>query len=751
MSLARNYMSESLNRIQVCKNNHMESNKVGQANILAEFVLGDTYVQYVVSKEGNVGLNLLPASFRDKVKPHRVNLAGLHEIDMLPVAHQPQYAYRIDSLVQLKCIDDAYPDGMSQGATLRNSDTVTSLRYESQSVCERDGVQVIQTRMVSPHSWYCDHFLSHHFGEKALEVWVEFVNTSPKPVQLEMMASCSIGGITPFDNADACDRLIIHRFRSHWSAEGRFESRKIEELHLERSWHCGCVANERFGQVGSLPVRGYFPFVAVEDIREGVLWGMQLAYAGSWQFEIYRKDDFVAVSAGIGDREFGHWLKQIGVGQRFVTPKAIIATCHDGIENLCQRLTDVQNRYIPQSEAETDLPVVFNEWCTSWGNPNEANLLKIADRLADTEIKYLVIDAGWYKKNASDWSGCHGDWVANGQLYPRGLKATCAEIRKRGLIPGIWFEFETLGPDSDAYRLTDHFLKRDGKVLEAGKRRFWDFRDPFTIDYLSKKVIGLIKDCGIGYIKIDYNETIGIGVDGAESLGEGLRVHLEAVKQFFAQIRKEVPDIFIENCASGGHRLEPSMLALSNAGSFSDAHETRSLPIIAANLHRLIQPKQSLVWAVLRASDNNCRLAYTLSSAFLGRMCLSGDICDLSNYGWKTLNQALRLYKKINHIIADGSSRRFGTAVSSYNDPKGWQCILRAHANKKDLLAVIHTFGRPFDEKINIQLPNDEWVICETFGVGVEAQISAAEPLLVCRLLNEFSAMVVHIRSKSLT
>ncbi len=565
-----------------------------------------------------------------------------------------------------------------------------------------------------------------------------------------MLASCSLGGITPFDNADACDRLMIHRVRSHWSAEGRFESRTVEDMHLERSWHCGCVANERFGQVGSLPVRGYFPFVALEDMREGVLWGMQLAYAGSWQFEIYRRDDCVAVSAGIGDREFGHWLKQINAGQRFVTPKAIIGVCHGDIESLCERLTNVQKRYTPQSETETELPVIFNEWCTSWGNPSEANLQKIADRLVETGIKYLVIDAGWYKKNASEWSNCHGDWVPSKELYPRGLKATCAEIRKRGLIPGLWFEFETLGPDSEAYQLSDHLLKRDGKVLESGKRRFWDFRDPFTFDYLSKKVIGLLKDCGIGYIKIDYNETIGIGVDGSESLGEGLREHLEAVKQFFAQIRKQVPGIFIESCASGGHRLEPSMLALSDVGSFSDAHETRSLPIIAANLHRLILPMQSLVWAVLRKADSQTRLAYTLSSAFLGRMCVSGDICDLNSFSWQALNQAISLYKKTDHIIANGLSRRFGKAVSSYNDPKGWQCLLRIHENKKELLAVIHTFGRPFDDKINIELPGGEWVICDTFGIGVEAQVSATEPLLVCRLLNEFSALVVHVKRKDL-
>ena len=35
-----------------------------------------------------------------------------------------------------------------------------------------------------------------------------------------------------------------------------------------------------------------------------------------------------------------------------------------------------------------------------------------------------------------------------------------------------------------------------------------------------------LRDAGLGYIKVDYNETIGLGCDQADSPGEGLRQHL---------------------------------------------------------------------------------------------------------------------------------------------------------------------------------------------------------------------------------
>ena len=53
-----------------------------------------------------------------------------------------------------------------------------------------------------------------------------------------------------------------------------------------------------------MPVKGYFPFGAVEDTKAGVVWAAQLAIECSWQMEFYRRDDGMAFSGGLADREF---------------------------------------------------------------------------------------------------------------------------------------------------------------------------------------------------------------------------------------------------------------------------------------------------------------------------------------------------------------------------------------------------------------------------------------------------------------
>ena len=161
-------------------------------------------------------------------------------------------------------------------------------------------------------------------------------------------------------------------------------------------------------------------------------------------------------------------------------------------------------------------------------------------------------------------------------------------------------------------------LHRDGKVLTTKERRFFDMNNPDAIAYLTDKVIGQLKKYDFEYMKMDYNDTIGIGCDGAESLGEGLRRDREASVNFVRKVKEEIPGIILENCASGGHKLEPLMMSECSMASFSDAHECEEIPVIAASLHRSILPRQSQIWAVIRKTDSVKRIGYTVASTFLG-------------------------------------------------------------------------------------------------------------------------------------
>ncbi len=700
------------------------------SSIIKQYTFGDTVVEYLLSEQGGqVGLRIYPEALQGQVTERREFL-DTPEIKKLPGSPAIR-SWNVDSLVQVKLLGDPVA-GFSQGLTMRHSKTVADLRLVGQKEEKgADGSTTVVTRLEAERGYAVEHRLTWRAGTQAFSVQTVFMNTGTQPQTLEMLASFSLMEITPFAADDAPERLFAHRFRSYWAAEGRHERLPVEALHLERSWSGHSAHSERFGQVGSMPVRGFFPWAALEDSQAGVLWGAELAVPGSWQMEFYRMDDCLALSGGLADREYGHWMKTIGPGESFVSPTAYVATVRGDLDELCARLVEMQRADLkPLPESEADLPVIYNEYCYSWGNPNHADLIAMADRLQGSGVKYLVIDAGWYRGDEGVWSLGQGDWLPNKHLFPQGIAATTKAIRERGLVPGLWFEMEVAGDQSPRYAEADHILKRDSLPVTAGGRHFWDFRDPWVEDYLSERVIGLLREAGFGYIKVDYNETIGIGCDGAESLGEGLRQHLEGVERFFDKMRAEIPDLVIENCSSGGHRLEPSFMTRVSMASFSDAHETLDIPIIAANLHRLILPGQSQIWAVLHPEDSLQRFAYLLAGGFLGRLCLSGDIARLSEEQWSLTREAIDFYRQAAPVIAQGISRVIQPIGESWRHPHGAQVVLRIANDGERALVVSHSFGDPLPQEICAPLPGD-WEVEVMFPRGAGGIAADGEELRV--------------------
>ena len=541
------------------------------------------------------------------------------------------------------------------------------------------------------------------------ECYTEFKNLTDSVITLDMLASFCIKDIV----AD-----VIHRATSFWSAEGKLLSQKLTTLNMERSWSGHGIRIEKFGQIGSMPVRKWFPFVALENSATGEFLGAQLYCPSSWQIELFRYKEPLTLQGGHADYDYGHWCKEVGHGESFVTPKAVVAT-GNSLEEVCDYLVKAQNPDI--SPVDEDLPVIFNEYCTSWGNPTIENLEKTAKKLQGSGVKYLVMDSGWYKEEDKNWWDTIGDWNVSPKLFPNGLKEVGDMIKSYGLIPGIWFEMENVAPLSKIYEQTKHLVSRQGYPLSVDGHRFLDLRDQWCVDYLDEKVIKLLRDSGYGYLKVDYNENIGVGCDGAESLGEGLRQYVLASQNYFRRIKEQLPDLVIENCASGGHRLEASTMELCSQASFSDAHECASIPIIAANVHRMIQPRQSQIWAVLRAKDDLDRIYYSLAAGFLGRLCLSGEIFDLSDEIWQVVLDAIQFYGEIKHIIKDGFTSCIECNVEDYNLPEGYQIVLRELNN--EALLVVHTFKNGANPPINKVL--NEWSVKREFGSLLDGEFKA--------------------------
>ena len=704
--------------------------------VLSTFSFRDMQVNYLIDADQYVSLELLPVGMEEQI------------VREGKILHP-------DSLIQAKLVGDAYPCTLASGQTMRQSGTTNQMRYVKQEVVKQDKVTTVRTFLEDKNSHTYIHELGYTESDYAFSSRVVFENHSDKPATLEYISSFSLGNITPFVEGEANNALNLYRVRSKWSNEAHLVKESAASLQLENSWTKWHPISVRYGQRGSMPVREYSPFGAVEDQINHVIWGAMLAIECSWDMEFYRRDHALCFSGGLADREFGHWMKTVAPSESFTTPTAILSVCQGDIDYLCQRLTHFGEKFLNKNHtSEESLPVMFNEYCTTWGLPSHENIMNTVNAIQGHGLEYFVIDAGWYVEDKRSWENGMGDYIPSPELFPKGIKYTVDCIRQAGLKPGIWFEIDNAGYDSHIYEQEDMFLKRDGLVLTSENRRFFNMADPKVQAYLDERVINQMRDLGIEYVKMDYNDTIGLGCDGAESLGEGLRIDREASVNYLRHIKEELPDLLLENCASGGHRLEPLMMSLCDMASFSDAHECEHIPLIAAGLHRTILPRQSQIWAVIRENDSIKRIAYTLTNSFLGRMCFSGDVTKLSKEQWKQIDDGIAFYREIAPIIKNGYSYIHREAGESENYLTGYQAVVRVQneeketslipGNAKEALVVVHIFNE-YPTEITIELPAGCPTTITNIYKGTDITASVQGQQLIIKPSGSMEAIGIHL------
>ena len=579
------------------------------------------------------------------------------------------------------------------------------MAYKEQKVTKTDGKTVIETIIEAPEGYSVTHKLTNCDGEEGFEVECTFNNNTGKKVTLEMISSATLDNITPLNHeVDHSESIYLHTFKSAWALEGTHKCRNLREMDMQKAWG-GNFDNYKFGSQGSRPTADYFPYAVVEDRKAGVMWGMKLYHNATWQMEFSRFAYDISLSCGLGDASYGNWYKDVENGGSFTAPKAYIAMCEGDIADISDIFIKKQCKDVDAYGEIDDMSIMFNEWCTTWGKPTHKNMLAIADKLKDSKVKYLIIDAGWYKNCVV------GDFFPDTTtMFTEGVREYFDAIRAKGFVPGIWMEYECVDAEESIYgdkKYYDMMLKHNGDVVRspvgfARRESFWDFSNPDAVKILDENLIKLLKDNDVGYLKIDYNANIGNGCDGGESPGEGLRKHAENVLEYVRKIKREVPGITIENCASGGLRLDPLTLSEHAMCSFSDAHESYEIPVVAANLHYLVPPRQSQVWCVFKNYFDRNRMAYMISSTFLGRICWSGDILGMNDDQMEQILNAEKLYEKVAHIIRDGKSRIYRTDVVNYRNLKGTQAVVRYSDDGKYALLVYHCFKEP--KKLEIDL-----------------------------------------------
>ncbi|MDX2913059.1 alpha-galactosidase [Streptomyces griseiscabiei] len=320
----------------------------------------------------------------------------------------------------------------------------------------------------------------------------------------------------------------------------------------------------------------------------------------------------------------------------------------------------------PDHEA---LPVVFNDYMnTLMGDPTTEKLLPLIDAAAEAGAEYFCIDSGWYDDTVDGgWWDSVGAWLPSPRRFPQGgegggapadggIRAVLERIRERGMVPGLWLEPEVVGVRSAvaAELPDDAFFQRDGVRLAEQGRHQLDLRHPAARAHLDRTVDRIVGDWGVGYLKLDYNIVIDPGTTAPGDLapGAGLLGHAHAYLDWLSAVLDRHPRLVVENCASGGMRMDGATLAVSQLQSTSDQQDPLRYPPIAAAAPTAVPPEQGAVWAYPQPEYDDDLITLTLGGALLGRIHLSGHLDRMTARQLGLVREAVATYKSVRADLA---------------------------------------------------------------------------------------------------
>ncbi len=291
----------------------------------------------------------------------------------------------------------------------------------------------------------------------------------------------------------------------------------------------------------------------------GVIIG--IGWSGQWALSLERKEEGVIIKAGM---ELTHF--KLHPGEEIRTPRIMLLFWQGedfvGSQNLLRRFLIAH--HIPKINNE---PVTLPFSCSSSGPPEEANKASVENQLEFVKpfiqhygVEFLWIDAGWFE---GGWPNGVGNWFPRKDGFPQGFRPLTEAIKKmgmKGLI--LWFEPERVFQDSWLDKEHPNWVLR----LPGNPNGLLDLGNEEALKWLTEHISNMIEREGISIYRQDFNmDPLPYWrlADPPDRQGISEIRHIEGLYRLWDELLKRHPGLIIDNCASGGRRIDLETLSRS--------------------------------------------------------------------------------------------------------------------------------------------------------------------------------------------
>lgn len=418
----------------------------------------------------------------------------------------------------------------------------------------------------------------HTAETRQAEHWVEYTATWTDPVsRLRVTATAkafrrypAIEWVLSFENGGTADTPILEDIQAVdvWLRTGN--SKRAAVLHHLAGDACGestflpQTARLEVGQRFAMAPTGgrpssisAFPFFNLQYADQGVLVG--IGWSGQWAASLER--------GGAGPTRLRAGMEKTHLllhpGERIRTPRILLMpwrgdrqTAHNRFRRL------LLFHYVPPHNGRpVRLPVVsqcFDRY--SWTRPEwatEAGQIQAAQFARDIGCDHHWLDAAWF---VGGFPNGAGNWFHKPEEFPRGLKPVSDACHRLGLRFVLWFEPERVAPGTQIAREHPEF------VFGGEKGGLFKLSDPEARRWLTDLLSQRIREYGVDVYRNDFNIDplpFWRANDTEDRQGITEIRYVEGHYQMWDELLARHPGLVIDNCASGGRRIDLETISRS--------------------------------------------------------------------------------------------------------------------------------------------------------------------------------------------
>ncbi len=190
-----------------------------------------------------------------------------------------------------------------------------------------------------------------------------------------------------------------------------------------------------------------------------------------------------------------------------------------------------------------------------------ATINSIPDWFADA-VDYYWIDAGWYPIK-TNWGDSIGNWYVDPNKFDRGFKEVSDAAHEKGIGIILWHEPERCCAGTEVY---NECIKHEGWLIEQNEERnMVNLGNEECLEYITGIMQRSITENGVDYLRIDsIPAPLTFWEKGDDMWSDGRKGFVENhyvtnLYRMLDTLKENNPGLMIDNCCSGGKRLDIEM------------------------------------------------------------------------------------------------------------------------------------------------------------------------------------------------